>query len=133
MRQIVRTYSKNFGAFLASLGIAVVAALTNAPQADAINVFKNPDAAQTDAAGVVTNQGGQTFETIVGNIVSTLFIVIGIISVIMIIIGGIRYATSNGDQAAIKSAKNTILYAVIGLVVAMLAVAIVNFVVSEIK
>ena len=66
-----------------------------------------------------------------GNItqlVDTLFIVIGAISVIIIIIGGIYYVTSTGDQARIKRAKDTILYAIIGLIVAILAYAIVKFV-----
>jgi multisubunit Na+/H+ antiporter MnhB subunit len=54
--------------------------------------------------------------------------VLGAIAVIMIVIGGIRYTLSNGESAAITGAKNTILYAVIGLVVALLAYAIVNFV-----
>jgi multisubunit Na+/H+ antiporter MnhB subunit len=49
----------------------------------------------------------------------------------MIIIGGIRYTTSNGESSQIKSAKDTIMYAVIGLVVAILAYSIVNFVVDQ--
>jgi multisubunit Na+/H+ antiporter MnhB subunit len=57
--------------------------------------------------------------------------ILGAIAVIMIVIGGIRYTTSNGDSGSIKSAKDTILYAVVGLVVAMLAYAIVNFVVQS--
>lgn len=61
-------------------------------------------------------------------VVNILLFLLGAIAVIMIIIGGIRYATANGDQSAVTSAKNTILYAVIGLIVAILAYAIVNFV-----
>lgn len=61
-------------------------------------------------------------------IVNILLFVLGAIAVIMIIIGGIRYTTSNGDAGSIKGAKDTILYSVIGLVVAILAYAIVNFV-----
>ena len=49
----------------------------------------------------------------------------------MMIIGGIRYVISNGDSSQITSAKNTIMYAVIGLVVALLAYAIVNFIVVQ--
>ena len=64
------------------------------------------------------------------NIVNVLLFVLGIIAVIMIIVGGIRYTTSNGDQNQLTSAKNTILYAVVGLVIALLAYAIVNFVVG---
>jgi Na+/H+ antiporter NhaD/arsenite permease-like protein len=64
-------------------------------------------------------------------IVNTILIVLGMIAVIMIIIGGIRYTTSNGDASNIKSAKDTILYAVIGLIVAILSYAIVNFVLGR--
>lgn len=63
-------------------------------------------------------------------VVNVLLYVIGAVAVIMIVIGGIRYTTSNGDSSQVTSAKNTILYAVVGLVVAMLAYAIVNFVVG---
>lgn len=64
-------------------------------------------------------------------ITNVLLFVIGAISVIMLIIGGIRYTVSNGDSAAVTSAKNTILYAVIGIVVAILAYALVNFVITS--
>src|SRR5258708_29628057 len=53
---------------------------------------------------------GSVFQTVT----SILLFVIGAIAVIMLIIGGIRYVVSQGDQAAITSAKNTILYAIIG-------------------
>lgn len=66
-------------------------------------------------------------------VVNVILFVLGAIAVIMIIIGGIRYVVSAGDSSAITGAKNTILYAVIGLVVAILAFAIVNFVVNSLK
>ena len=65
----------------------------------------------------------------VQQVINVLLFIIGVVSVIMIIIGGIKYTLSNGDSSAITSAKNTIMYAVIGLVVALLAYAIINFVV----
>lgn len=61
-------------------------------------------------------------------IVSILLFALGAIAVIMIVIGGIRYALSGGDQTQITAAKNTILYSVVGLVVAIMAYAIVNWV-----
>lgn len=64
-------------------------------------------------------------------ITDVLLFIIGAISVIMLIIGGIRYTTSNGDSAAITTAKNTILYAVIGIIVSLLAYALVNFVITS--
>lgn len=54
------------------------------------------------------------------------------ISVIMIIIGGIKYVISNGDSNATANAKNTVMYAVVGLVVALLAQLIVSFVLTKV-
>lgn len=64
-------------------------------------------------------------------ITNVLLFIIGAISVIMLIIGGIRYTVSGGDSSAVQSAKNTILYAIVGIVVAILAYAVVNFVISQ--
>ena len=61
-------------------------------------------------------------------IINTLLYLIGAISVVMIIVGGIMYAISAGDSGQLTKAKNTILYAVIGLAVAFLAYALVQFV-----
>lgn len=74
---------------------------------------------------------GDNANKLMSNIINTLLFLLGAISTIMIVIGGIKYTTSNGDSNAIQSAKNTILYAIIGLVVAILASAIVNFVLSR--
>lgn len=74
------------------------------------------------------NTGGRTLESSFRDVTNILLFVIGAVSVLVIIIGGIRYVLSNGDQSAVTGAKNTILYAVIGLVVAILAYAIVEFV-----
>ena len=69
----------------------------------------------------------------VGHITSTLLTVAGAIAVIIIIIGGISYVTSTGDSSRIKLAKDTILYAIIGLVVITIAYAVVHFVIGSIK
>ncbi len=57
--------------------------------------------------------------------------IVGIISVVMIIVGGIRYITSGGDSGKVSAAQNTVLYAVIGLVVVALAQIIVQFVLKK--
>lgn len=59
------------------------------------------------------------------------FTVIGGLSVLFIIIGAIRYATSNGEQKEISQAKNTILFSVIGLIVSLSAVALIQFVLGR--
>jgi hypothetical protein len=70
------------------------------------------------------------FKEGVRNVINVLLYIIGAVAVIMIVIGGLRYTISNGDSSQITGAKNTILYAVVGLVVAILAYAIVNFIVN---
>lgn len=57
--------------------------------------------------------------------------IVGIISVVMIIVGGIRYITSGGDSGKVSTAQNTVLYAVVGLVVVALAQIIVQFVLKK--
>jgi hypothetical protein len=89
--------------------------------------------------GGVTAVGGQAagnnvpLETRAKDITNVFLFILGAIAVIMIIIGGIRYVVSAGEGSAVKGAKNTILYAVVGLVVAILAYAIVNFVITSLK
>ena len=64
-------------------------------------------------------------------VTNILLFLIGAISVIMLIIGGIRYVVSGGDSSAVSAAKNTILYAIVGILVAFLAYAAVNFVITQ--
>jgi|SRR5665648_5174 len=64
-------------------------------------------------------------------ITNVLLFIIGAVSVIMLIIGGLRYTISGGESGAVSGAKNTILYAVVGIIVAILAYAIVNFVLGS--
>lgn len=84
-------------------------------------------------AGAAGGTSGQTdLSASFQSVVNIMLFIIGAIAVIVIIIGGILYVVSTGDPAKTKRAKDTILYAVVGLVVAILAYAIVNFVVSSV-
>ncbi len=78
----------------------------------------------------ITGAGGQV-DNIITTVINIISIVVGIVAVIMIIIGGFKYITSNGDSGAVSGAKNTILYAIVGLVVVALAQIIVRFVVNR--
>jgi len=92
---------------------------------------QNPTDPKGQATGGVNAVGGtgqNGFTTLLGNIINIMLFLIGAIAVIMIVVGGIRYTTSGGDSSSITGAKNTILYAIVGLVVAIMAYAIVNFV-----
>lgn len=82
-----------------------------------------------EGTGIESNSNlMKTLTTIINVVVG----VVGFIAVAMIVMGGISYATSQGDAAKTKKAMNTILYGVVGLVVALLAFAIVNFVLSNV-
>lgn len=67
---------------------------------------------------------------VIKNIVNVALYVLGALSVLMLIYGGFRYTTSGGKSESIVAAKNTILYAIIGVIVALLSYAIVNFVIT---
>jgi len=88
----------------------------------------------SEIKGGVSSVGGDSGGTLgdrIKTLVNVMLYLLGAIAVVMIVIGGIRYTTSNGDTGNIKTAKDTILYAVIGLVIAIMAYAIVNFVVGS--
>ena len=108
---------------------ASLTANTNVFASDATEGIKKG----ADVAGKDTDTPENLFkgtDSVVVNIVNTLLFIIGSVSVLMLIYGGIRYTISGGDEKAVTAAKSTILYSVIGLVVAIAAYAIVNFVIG---
>ena len=108
-------------------GIATVITLS-AGRAMALTVQEGAEAARGD--GMPAELLGDT--GVFTRIVNIILYVVGIVSVIMLIYGGLRYVLSGGDSKKVTDAKNTILYAIIGLIVAILAYAIVNFVINAI-
>jgi len=101
-----------------------------------------PDITGSLETGVVGSTGGTTTDdcatdasdssigTVAGNIVNLLSLVIGAVAVIMIIYAGFRYITSGGESNGVSSAKNSLIYAIIGLVIVVLAQIIVHFVIN---
>lgn len=79
-----------------------------------------------------TQPNNNNLDDTIQTIVNVLSAAVGVVAVIMIIIGGFRYVTSGGDSARVTSAKNTILYAIIGLVIAALAQVIARFVLTKV-
>ena len=69
---------------------------------------------------------------VIKNVTNTMFFIIGAVSVIMLIYGGIRYTTSGGNANSVTAAKNTVIYSIVGLVIAILAFAVVQFVVNQV-
>lgn len=72
-----------------------------------------------------------TLPNVIVNILNGVIAVAGVIAVIFVIVGGVQYMTSSGDANKVKKAKDTILYAIIGLIVCVLSFAIVNFVIVK--
>ena len=87
-----------------------------------------------DKSKETTGMGDEGSDADVNNIVQTvitfLIWLVGVLAVIMIIYGGILYTTSGGDPSKTKKGKDTILYGIVGLVIAILAFVIVNFVIN---
>ena len=67
---------------------------------------------------------------IVTTVINTMLFIVGILSVIMIIYAGIRYVTAHSDKGQVEGAKNTLIYAIVGLIVSIVAYALVNWVVG---
>ena len=101
-------------------------AVVMATSASALTLQEGAEAARCD--GCPANLFGNT--GVFRQVTNMILYVVGIVAVIMLIIGGIKYVTSGGDSKKVTDAKNTVLYAIIGLIICFLAFAIVNFVVS---
>lgn len=97
----------------------------------AVNVDPLSNACQGSTSTVCTSSKNDDISTTINTVINVLLFIVGIISVIMIIVGGIMYAVSTGDAGRISKAKLTITYAVAGLVIAFIAYAIVNWVVDR--
>ncbi len=83
--------------------------------------------------GFCDKKGENDLIAVVGRVLNAVYFWLGILAVVFIIIGGVNYTTSQGDPGKIAKAKSTIMYAIIGLVVALLAFAITQFVLNALK
>jgi hypothetical protein len=119
---------------VSSFVVAPVAMVTVGAGTALADVCTNPIAAGSQCAkanGTSNNlfaQGG-VFQTIA----NTLIFIVGAVAVIFLIIGGLRYVISNGDPKNVSAAKDTILYAIVGIVVAIVSFALVSFVINALQ
>lgn len=128
----------SIGGLLIACGVALGApALPAQAQAQpgytaTVQTFANAKSQVLDGVNKVNDGNTTDLTASIKNVVNIMLFIAGAVAVIMIIIGGIRFVVSNGDSGAVQSAKNTVLYSVIGLIVIILAYAIVNFVVTNV-
>lgn len=106
-----------------ALAVSVVSPVLSTP-VGAIGINDGADSAKGDDQSSDLNANFKL-------ITDVLLFIVGAISVIMLIVGGIRYTVSGGDAGQITSAKNTILYAIVGIVISILAYAIVHFFIDQ--
>lgn len=119
---------------VALLSVAVMAPVAVSAQADIKNGLCQGAELQVSATcdlDQATQDGTDAVNDIITLVINIFSILVGVVSVIMIIIGGFKYVTSGGDSGNVTGAKNTILYAIIGLVVVALAQLIVKFVLGK--
>ena len=119
---------------IAALSTALTLSFFSAPLTFAVTSAENPVQAGVDAARG-TGQPAELFGDggVITTVTNTLLFVVGALSVIMIIWGGLRYATSAGNSASVTAAKNTIVYAIVGLLIAFLAFAAVNWILGTLS
>jgi len=123
MKQITKTLTQT----LTGLG-ALLCLSTSRVLASALSVQEGANAARAD--GMPTELIGDNGAF--SRLTNTILLIVGLISVIMLVYGGLRYILSGGDSKKVTDAKNTILYAIIGLIISLLAFAIVNFVLNSV-
>ena len=100
--------------------------------ADSYNICSSNATDEVKRANGCDGSAKDGLPNAITNIVNSVIGAIGIVAVIFIVVGGVNYMASSGDATKVKKAKDTILYATIGLVICALAFAIVNFVIKSI-
>jgi hypothetical protein len=92
----------------------------------------NLDVNSSCDTGITGENATAAINDLIGDVINIFSLVVGVVAVIMIIIGGFKYITSGGDSSNVSSAKNTILYAIIGLIIVALSQTIVRFVLGRV-
>jgi hypothetical protein len=122
---------KKIQTVIAALLFITIGAFATAPASFVSAASPLDDVCDNNSDSAICENKNDSSDDLVTTIVNTFLYVTGALSVLMIIVGGFQYVTSQGNSANVTKAKNTILYAVVGLIVSVLAFAIVNWVVRQ--
>ena len=120
-----------FSVPLIATGGAAIAAPVPPTINDCLAQGSNLDLQTGECTNKDTSGGGTDLTTFIAKALNVISIVVGVVAVVMIIVGGFRYIASGGKQESVTSAKNNILYALIGLIIVALAQVIVRFVLNK--
>lgn len=113
-------------------GVVTLVPVTANAEGALSDACSNSQVTSSSSAQSICGSKNDNATNIIKVVVEVLLYIVGVISVIMLIVGGIRYTTSAGNSSQITAAKNTIMYALIGLVVSAVAIGIVQFVLTGI-
>jgi hypothetical protein len=119
---------KRIKVLIASFAVAVFGFAALAPVASVSAYDPWADVCNTGGSSTVCDNKGDNAQNLIGTIVNVLLFLVGALAVIMIIASGIFYVISSGDAGKVAKAKNTLTYSIVGLVVAFIAFALVNWV-----
>lgn len=108
---------------VAVLGVAVLAPVASVGALDPL-----AGVCDSGTAGTVCDNQDENAEDLIGVLVNTLLFIVGTLAVVMIIVSGIFYVISSGDAGKVAKAKNTLMYSIVGLVIALIAFVLVNWV-----
>lgn len=134
MKQIIRTTLATLGIISAVLlGTAVFSPVPSTLAAPTTTTSAQQAACEAvnGAAGCTAN--GSDLTKLVKIIINVMSVVIGVVAVIMIMVAGYKYITSGGDTGKVTSAKNTLIYAIIGLIIVALSQFLVRVVLKQAK
>lgn len=141
---MTQTFKNNIKLIIISIVLAVGASLATAAQSFAqteTTDISNNTKCGSNISGLESGAGagcdqdvsgsGSDIEDLIKTVINVFSVIVGAVSVVMIIFGGFRYITSGGDSNGVSAAKNTILYAIVGLVIVAFAQIIVQFVLQR--
>ena len=119
---------KRFKLLIATFAVAIVGAFALAPATTVGALDPLADVCGNGGSSTICDNKNENAESLIGTVVNVLLFLVGSLAVIMIMVSGIFYVISGGDAGKVAKAKNTLLYSVVGLVVAFIAFALVNWV-----
>lgn len=136
---MVTSIRKKIAVIAATLALAVIPAVAVVAPAYAVaggqteiqRQLKCGSNLSTNGSDCSTTNGATNVDNLIRQVINFFSALVGIVSVVMIIYGGFKYVTSGGDSGNVTGAKNTIVYAVIGLVIVAMAQFIVQFVLDK--
>jgi len=119
---------KRIKLFIAALGVVAFGGLALAPTTNVLAIDPLAGTCADNPNSEICKSKNDNATSLIGTLINVLLFITGALSVVMLIVGGIFYVISSGDAGKVAKAKNTVMYSIVGLVISLVALAIVNWV-----